>query len=352
MFVPHCKTGKYGQRAATWNAAGRPITDFDASYVDPLVVAAGDDGRITIVRSPEVSSPDAGALSFVPVATLSAPAQRAIEVAQFHPTASGILLSVQASQLHAWDVQTQRIISTLSGPEKGLWSACWSHDGRLVQTAAKDHTISLWDVRQDNTEPVQSTVFHQGFSKPSRIASVGDLVFTTGFSKMRDRECALWDPRNFTKPIVKTSFDTNTGVLIPMVDQARKIVYLSGRVSLRWPDSKKILLISGKADMTLRWVEIGNSTTLTAGMPAALPTSCLGAAILPATYQNLDVMQAEIAKLVLLSQDSIIPVTMQVPRRVSPGFSAVCTMYETESRTIWISMTNCSRRWRCTRIQH
>lgn len=49
---------------------------------------------------------------------------------------------------------------------------------------------------------------------------------------MRDREIAIWDPRNFTKPLKKQNIDTNTGVLMPVVDQARKIIYLVGRVSL------------------------------------------------------------------------------------------------------------------------
>lgn len=69
--------------------------------------------------------------------------------------------------------------------------------------------------------------------------------------------------------------------------------------------------------MTLKRVEVTGETSLTAGMPAALPTACLGAAILPATSQTLNVMQAEIGKIVLLGADSVVPVTMQIPRRVS-----------------------------------
>ena len=91
------------------------------------------------------------------------------------------------------------------------------------------------------TNIAQTAPGHQGFNKASRICSVGDLAFTTGFSKMRDREAAIYDPRNFSKPITKSSFDTNTGVLIPLVDHARKIVYLSGRVCIiiNTPDMAK-----------------------------------------------------------------------------------------------------------------
>ena len=47
---------------------------------------------------------------------------------------------------------------------------------------------------------------------------------------MRDREYALRDPRNLDKPIKVQRLDTGTGVLIPLVDNERKLVYLAGRV--------------------------------------------------------------------------------------------------------------------------
>lgn len=50
----------------------------------------------------------------------------------------------------------------------------------------------------------------------------------------RDREIALWDPRRFDKPLTKQILDTNTGVLMPLVDQARKMIYLVGRVSFSY----------------------------------------------------------------------------------------------------------------------
>lgn len=218
-FLPLDRPGKYGSRAPTFSAAGRAITDFDASFLEPLVAAASEDGRISVFNLPEdLGSGDVTSLSLEQKVSLSAPAQRGIEVVQFHPTTSSLLLSVQSSTVEAWDVQGgQRAAYTLQGPSKGIWSASWSHDGRLVQVAGKDNTISLWDVRGSVEKPVsvsrnrsvkawqsmatgltvhgllsdlpidpQSAPGHQGFNKASRITSVGDFVFTTGFSKVRD----------------------------------------------------------------------------------------------------------------------------------------------------------------------
>ena len=73
--------------------------------------------------------------------------------------------------------------------------------------------------------------------------------------------------------------------------------------------------------MSLRWIEVTSTSTLTQGA-ATLPTASVGAAILPSTSTTLDVMQAEVAKLVILGQDAVIPVTIQVPRRNYLDFHA------------------------------
>lgn len=56
-----------------------------------------------------------------------------------------------------------------------------------------------------------------------------DQIFTAGFSKTRDREYALWDATS-GKALKTQRLDTNTGVLMPVADVERSIVYLAGRV--------------------------------------------------------------------------------------------------------------------------
>lgn len=65
----------------------------------------------------------------------------------------------------------------------------------------------------------------------------------------------------------------------------------------------------------MRWAEVVNDTNLTIGT-APLPVPSQGAGLLPSTSNTLDVMQAEVQKLVILSQESVVPLTMRVPRRV------------------------------------
>lgn len=86
---------------------------------------------------------------------------------------------------------------------------------------------------------------------------------------MRDREYSLYDPRQFTKPIKTQRLDSNTGILVPVVDPARSIVYLVGR-----------------GDMQLRWTEIGGSSTFTDGA-APLPIAALSATLAPPSILNI-----------------------------------------------------------------
>ena len=126
---------------------------------------------------------------------------------------------------------------------------------------------------------------------------------------MRDREYSLFDPRQFTKPIKTQRLDSNTGILVPVADAARSIVYLAGR-----------------GDMQLRWTEIGGPSTFTDGA-APLPIAALGATLAPPTVLNVVrsssisrllsmQMQAEINRLYLSAKDgTVVPVSITVPRR-------------------------------------
>lgn len=160
IFLPFGHPGKQGQKAATWQASGRPITDFDTSYVEPLLATASDDGRINIASLPSEDSLEPGvsaSLSLSQCSTFQAPARKAVEIVKFHPTTAGLLLTNQASDIQVWDIGNggeSKAVYNVKGAEKGHWSVSWSHEGRLVQTAGKDNILSLWDIRQSTNKAV------------------------------------------------------------------------------------------------------------------------------------------------------------------------------------------------------
>lgn len=108
-------------------------------------------------------------------------------------------------------------------------SMSWSANGSLLTTTSRDKKLRIWDPRQER--PAYETQGHSG-AKNSRVVWLGerDRIATTGFSKMSDRQLALWDIRAPREPIsgFKT-LDSISGVCMPFWDEGTQCLYLAGR---------------------------------------------------------------------------------------------------------------------------
>ena len=99
----------------------------------------------------------------------------------------------------------------------------------MLVTTSRDKRLRIWDVRQER--PVQETAGHSG-AKNSRAVWLGehDRIATTGFSKMSDRQLALWDIRAPREPISGfKSLDSISGVCMPFWDEGTQCLYLAGK---------------------------------------------------------------------------------------------------------------------------
>ena len=52
---------------------------------------------------------------------------------------------------------------------------------------------------------------------------------TTGFSKMAQREYAVFDLREFSQPVVKNRLDDYAGLAFPFFDEDTKVLYIAGK---------------------------------------------------------------------------------------------------------------------------
>lgn len=134
---------------------------------------------------------------------------------------------------------------------KGLWSICWSFDGRLVGAIGRDGKLGVWEPRKGLTATVSSAAVLNAL-KQAHIEAFTDKFLVTGFSKSRERILALFDPVKLDAPLAGQTLDFETAPLIPLVDNERRIVYLSG-----------------KGEMTLRYTEVSASNTFSIGKSAA-----------------------------------------------------------------------------------
>lgn len=255
--------GKQGGGPPSFSALSRPIVDLAVAPSLDLLCAAGDDGSLSLSRLTATALPER-------VADFST--QRALLSIRWHPHAADTLLAFGPSSFSIFDASSPHAAALdIAGPTKGLWDAAWTSDGRTIASVSKDNLVRLWDPRSGSEATAVCRTAMARLTRPGdggsrwpesephrrcRISAVHDGASQAmatganrqGFSKMRDREYSLYDPRQFTKPVKTQRLDSNTGILVPVVDAGRSIVYLAGR-----------------GDMQLRWTEIGGPSTFTDG---------------------------------------------------------------------------------------
>jgi len=54
-------------------------------------------------------------------------------------------------------------------------------------------------------------------------------ILTCGFTKLSEREYAVWDNRNFSAPLIKKQLDELNGIPYTYFDEEHKVVYVAGK---------------------------------------------------------------------------------------------------------------------------
>ena len=75
----------------------------------------------------------------------------------------------------------------------------------------------------EGTKPSKAVFCQSSDGKPDRL-------FTTGFSRMSERQYALYDFTEKDTPLTISNIDSSSGVLFPFYDGGTNMVYLVGKV--------------------------------------------------------------------------------------------------------------------------
>ncbi|KAG0174129.1 Coronin-7 [Apophysomyces sp. BC1015] len=277
--------------ARVFHAHGATVSDWHFSpFDDQLLVTGAEDGMIKLWNIPDEDTN--------PVCSVSIPIQsRRVDLVRWHPTADQIVTTLgnDGNKVRVWDINTSTSLDvTGSNP---FHSFTWKSDGTLLGTSAKG-SVAVWDPRaQENS--VSSGNGHEGI-KGSRVVWLGNsnCLFTVGMDKLRSRQCALWDIRDLSKPLSMESLGQSTGVVLPLYDEDTATMYLVGR-----------------GDSTIRSMQISDldSRPSMAENMACGTNVLYGAALLPKL--SLDVMSAEIARVMGVTENAVVPVSFEVPRK-------------------------------------
>uniref|UniRef100_A0A493TLA0 Coronin n=1 Tax=Anas platyrhynchos platyrhynchos TaxID=8840 RepID=A0A493TLA0_ANAPP len=128
-----------------------------------------------------------------PVVVLEGHSKR-VGIISWHPTARNVLLSAGCDNVVLiWNVGTAEELYRLEGLHPDLiYSVSWSRDGSRFCTACKDKSVRVIDPRR-GTVVAEKERAHEG-ARPMRAIFLADgKIFTTGFSRMSERQLALWD---------------------------------------------------------------------------------------------------------------------------------------------------------------
>uniref|UniRef100_A0A3B4DTX8 Coronin n=1 Tax=Pygocentrus nattereri TaxID=42514 RepID=A0A3B4DTX8_PYGNA len=295
LVLPLHKTGRIDKAYPTVCGHTGPVLDIDwCPHNDQVIASGSEDCTIMVWQIPEnglVTSMSE------PVVVLEGHSKR-VGIITWHPTARNILLSAGCdNMIMIWNVGTGEALITLEDMHPDvIYSACWNRSGSLICTACKDKKVRVIDPRKEEIIAEKDKA-HEG-ARPMRAIFLSDgNVFTTGFSRMSERQLALWNPQNMEEPISVHEMDTSNGVLLPFYDPDTNVVYLCG-----------------KGDSSIRYFEITDEApyvhylnTFTTKEPQR------GMGYM--TKRGLDVNKCEIARFYKLHERKCEPIIMTVPRK-------------------------------------
>ncbi|XP_061655807.1 coronin-1C-A-like isoform X4 [Phyllopteryx taeniolatus] len=221
-----------------------------------------------------------------------------VGIVSWHPTARNVLLSAGCdNQVIIWNVGTGEAVINLDDMHPDvIFSVSWSRNGSLLCTACKDKKVRVVDPRKKKIVAEKDKA-HEG-ARPMRAIFLADgKIFTTGFSRMSERQLALWKTDNMEEPICVQEMDSSNGVLLPFFDPDTNIVYLCG-----------------KGDSSIRYFEITDEAPYVHYLNTfSTKEPQRGMGYMP--KRGLDVNKCEIARFYKLQERKCEPIIMTVPRK-------------------------------------
>ncbi|TWW66063.1 uncharacterized protein coro1cb [Takifugu flavidus] len=295
IVLPLQKTGRIDKAYPTVCGHTGPVLDIDwCPHNDQVIASGSEDCTVMVWQIPEngLETP----LS-EPVVVLEGHSKR-VGIVSWHPTARNVLLSAGCdNQIIIWNVGTGEAVINLEDMHPDvIFSVSWSRNGSLLCTACKDKKVRVIDPRKQKIVAEKDKA-HEG-ARPMRAIFLADgNIFTTGFSRMSERQLALWKTDSMDEPICVQEMDSSNGVLLPFYDPDTNIVYLCG-----------------KGDSSIRYFEITDEAPFVHYLNTfSTKEPQRGMGYMP--KRGLDVNKCEIARFYKLHERKCEPIIMTVPRK-------------------------------------
>ncbi|XP_014843192.1 PREDICTED: coronin-1C isoform X1 [Poecilia mexicana] len=295
LVLPLHKSGRIDKSYPTVCGHTGPVLDIDwCPHNDQVIASGSEDCTVMVWQIPENGLVTAMS---EPVVVLEGHSKR-VGIITWHPTARNVLLSAGCdNQIIIWNVGTGEAMISLEDMHPDvIYNVSWNRNGSLICTSCKDKSIRVIDPRKE-TIVAEKEKAHEG-ARPMRaiFLSNGDIL-TTGFSRMSERQLALWNVQNMEEPMTVNEMDTSNGVLLPFYDPDTNVVYLCG-----------------KGDSSIRYFEITDEAPYVHFLNTFVSKEPQrGMGYMP--KRGLDVNKCEIARFYKLHERKCEPIVMTVPRK-------------------------------------
>ncbi|BHF63646.1 Coronin-1C [Sparganum proliferum] len=223
--IPIEKTGRLPTELPLVTGHTAAVLDIKWSpFDDDMIASASEDCTIKIWRIPNGGIPKESLRE--PLTTLAGH-QRRVNLIIWHPTAEHVLVSAGAdNMIFVWDIKNPVPLRSVELPNIAT-SLSFNKNGSRLAVCCKDGLTRIIDPRKGKT--LESGTCHEG-KKPQQCIFLSDnRVFTTGFSRMSERQLALWDANDLSKCLWKQELDTSNGVLFPFYDPDCQLIYICGK---------------------------------------------------------------------------------------------------------------------------
>nr|XP_022339588.1 coronin-1B-like isoform X2 [Crassostrea virginica] len=225
LVLPIKQTGRVEMNQPVVDGHKGPVLDISfCPHNDDVIASCSEDCTVKVWQIPE------GGLTrnlTEPVVELVSHIKRAC-IVHWHPSAQNILLSAGAdAKICIWNVGTGELYVEVNLPDL-IYSVNFSYNGNRFVCTCKDKILRVIDSRTGKVIKETKEPCHQG-SKPAQALYLkNDKVFTTGFSRMSERQYALWDA-NTLEQMSMDEIDQANGVLMPVYDGDVEMIYLIGK---------------------------------------------------------------------------------------------------------------------------
>ncbi|GAB1607962.1 coronin-1C-A-like isoform X1 [Argonauta hians] len=224
LVLPLSKVGRVAHDCALVTGHRAAVLDIAfCPHNDNIIASASEDCSVKIWMIP-----DGGLVTCMTESVVDLLAhQRRVGIVVWHPSAQNILLSAGSdNKIFIWNCGTGEPLVKIDLPDLIL-SASFNYNGSRVAVTTKDKMIRILDPRTG--AELKSAKGHLG-SKPSQCVFLKHgKIFTTGFSRMSERQYALWDEKDLSSPLTMQEVDNSNGVLFPLYDHDTNMVYLCGK---------------------------------------------------------------------------------------------------------------------------